>query len=436
MDAFTLMMVALIGWGYITALIVSIRYIRHEYREKILTRGQVQLYYGCLHAFIITMIAAVVVDNIGILWVAVEGTTLATTLLIAFYKKDASIEAAWKYLILCSIGISLGLLGILMLIYGAVSSLGLSPLEALSFNVLSSHASQLPQDVLKWAFILIFVGLGTKVGLFPMHTWLPDAHGKAPSPISALLSGVLINVAFYAILRFKFIVDLSLNDTAWTGSFFLIFGLLSVVGPAFILFQSRNYKRMLAYSSIEHMGLASLAMGLGPIGVIAALMHIIGHTIIKPMLFFAAGEILLHYKSTKIGIVQNLMRVLPITGAYFMIGILLITAVPISPLFASELRFFSKALIVHPFLSLALLGSLTLVMIGMFRSVLAMGYSFDLGQAVASHKGHHEKFNSTHVVMTVQILLALTFGVLFLTSTGENLLSSVAQTITISQLSP
>ncbi len=430
------MMVAIIGWGYITALIVSLRYIRHELHEKIITRGQVRLYYICLHAFILTMLVAVVVDNIGLLWVAIEGTTLATTLLIAFYKKDASIEAAWKYLILCSIGISLGLLGILMLNYAAVSSVGLSPVEALSFKALASHAAELPRDVLKWAFIFIFVGMGTKVGLFPMHTWLPDAHGKAPSPISALLSGVLLNVAFYAILRFKYIVDLSQNDTAWTGNFFLVFGALSVIGPAFILLQQRNYKRMLAYSSIEHMGLASLAIGLGPVGMVVALMHIIGHTVIKPMLFFAAGEILLHYKSTKIGVVQNLMKTLPITGVYFMIGLLLITAVPISPLFASELRFFSKALTVHPFLSIALLVSLTLIMIGMFRSALAMGYSFDQSQEAGAHKNHHEKWNSTHAVMTAQIIVALALGVLFLTPLGETMLQSVAQTITLTQLSP
>ncbi len=429
------MMVALIGWGYVTALIVSLRYIRHEFKEQILTRGQVRLYYGCLHAFILTMLAAVVVDNMGLLWVAIEGTTLATTLLIAFYKKDASIEAAWKYLILCSIGISLGLLGILMLNYAAVSSVGLSPVEALSFRALAAHAAELPRDVLQWAFIFIFVGLGTKVGLFPMHTWLPDAHSKAPSPISALLSGVLLNVALYAILRFKYIVDLSLNDTVWTGNFFTVFGALSVIGPAFILLQQRNYKRMLAYSSIEHMGLASLAIGLGPIGMIVALMHIIGHTVIKPMLFFAAGEILLHYKSTKIGVVQNLMKTLPITGVYFMIGLLLITAVPISPLFASELRFFSKALMVHPFLSLALLVSLTFIMIGMFKSVLAMGYSFDLDHGGNAHKTHREKFNSTHAVMTVQLIVALALGVLFLTPAGETLLTSVAQTITLGSLS-
>lgn len=432
MDSFSIMMAALIAWGYLTALIVSLRYIQYEYREKIITRGQVRLYYGCLHAFILTMLAAVVVDNMGILWVAIEGTTLATTLLIAFYKKDASIEAAWKYLIVCSIGISLGLLGILMLNYAMVSSVGLSPWEALSLKELSSHAAELPRDVVRWAFIFIFVGMGTKVGLFPMHTWLPDAHGKAPSPISALLSGVLLNVALYAILRFKTIVDLSLNDTAWTGNFFTVFGAFSVIGPAFILLQQRNYKRMLAYSSIEHMGLASLAIGLGPVGMIVALMHIIGHTVIKPMLFFAAGEILLHYKSTKIEFIKNLMKTLPITGTYFMIGLLLITAVPISPLFASEMRFFSKALPVHPILSLALLGSLTLVMVGMFRSALAMGYSFDQEAPRTVHrKEHREKFNSTHAVMTVQIAVALALGILFLTSTGENWLTAIAQTITL-----
>jgi len=200
------------------------------------------------------------------------------------------------------------------------------------------------------AFVFILIGYGTKVGLVPMHAWLPDAHSRAPAPISALLSGVLLNAALFSILRYKTLVDITLSNSHWSGQLLLFFGALSCVVPAAFILVQTDYKRLLAYSSIEHMGLTAFLFGLGPVGTFAALIHMIGHALSKSMLFFAAGNIYLAFKSTKFEKVGEVMRVLPYTGAIFLAGVLALLAVPPSPLFLSEYRLFAGAISSHPVL--------------------------------------------------------------------------------------
>ncbi len=424
-DAFTWLIAALIAFVYIAATAVSYRYIGAETHEGILRLPQVRLYFCLLHVFVLTMLAATFADNLGALWMSLEGTTLATTMLVAMYRKDASIEAAWKYIILCSIGITLGLLGILMFVHAAMLGAGLSPEEALSLSALRAHAAVLDPTLVRWAFIFVFVGLGTKVGFVPMHAWLPDAHSKTPSPISAMLSGILLTVAFCAILRFKTIADATLGGYAWTNRLFLAFGLISVIISALFLLQQRNYKRMLAYSSVEHMGFTAFAIGLGPIGMIAALVHMVGHTLVKPMLFFGAGEILLAYKSTHIEDVRRAIRRLPITGSLFIAGVLLILAVPPSTLFTSEFITISASLQTHLWLTLLLLAALSMIALGMLRSVSTMLYngSKEPGEAAP------ERWNLTHSVMTLQLLVAVVFGLFATTPFALRFFSSIAQSL-------
>jgi hydrogenase-4 component F len=235
LDRFSAFMVLLVGGLYLSASFVSYRYLAQEFKEGILQLKQVRLYLLSLPLFILSMFVVIFANNMGVLWVALEATTLTTTFLVAFYTKDASLEAAWKYIIICSTGIALGLLGILMFAYAGTSAGSLSAEDVFHLNQLRLHADTLLPEIVKWAFVFVFIGIGTKVGFVPMHAWLPDAHSKTPSPISAILSGVLLNVALYTILRFKLITDLSLENTWWTERFFLTFGLLSIVIPAFLI---------------------------------------------------------------------------------------------------------------------------------------------------------------------------------------------------------
>ena len=424
-DAFTWFMAGLIAFVYVSATIASVRYVGAEHHEGILSLSQVRLYFGLLHLFVLTMFAATFADNLGALWMSLEGTTLATTMLVAMYRKDASVEAAWKYIILCSIGITLGLLGMLMFVHAAAVGAGLSPGEALSLSALRAHASALDATLVRWAFIFVFIGLGTKVGFVPMHAWLPDAHSKTPSPISAMLSGILLTVALGAVLRFKGVADASLGGTTWTNGIFLVFGLVSIVAAALFLLQQRNYKRMLAYSSVEHMGIMAFSIGLGPVGLLTSVIHMIGHAFVKPMLFFGAGEVLLAYKTTHIENVRGVMRRLPITGSLFLAGLLLILAVPPSALFTSEFLMIGVGMRFHPGLTLLALVSLSVIALGMLRSVTSMLYGAN-GEKAAEAP---ERWNLTHGVMLVQLIAAVGIGVWAASPGAFRLLSEIAQSL-------
>ncbi len=427
-DAYTWFMVALIAFTYITATIVSLHYITEEFHEKILSLDKVRMYYFSLPLFALSMIIAVLANHLGVLWIGLEGTTLSTTLLVALYRKDASIEAAWKFIILCSIGIGIGMIGILMFVHAGVAA-GLNVFDAFSYTALRANAHLLSDSTIKLAFVFILVGLGTKVGFVPMHTWLPDAHSKTPSPISALLSGVLLNVAFYALLRFKMLVDLRIGSSAWTDHLLIGFGVLSVVAAAFFLLQQRNYKRMLAYSSVEHMGLMSFAAGLGPIGVLALTIHTFFHTLTKSALFYISGEVLLTQKTTKIAGIQQLMRYTPIAASLLLFGVLMIIAVPPSGLFTSEFLFLAAGLQTMPILTLLILVSLSLIAFSMMKNTLTMLYQTG-EEVVEEHMVHHkETWNLTHGVVLLQLLLVVIFGLLITTAPVLNFFVQISKTI-------
>lgn len=403
-DAFAWLLAALIGFLYACAAAVSFRYIGREYHEGALALPQVRLYFFLLPLFIVSMLASVFADNLGVLWMGLEGTTLATTMLVALYRKDASVEAAWKYILLCSIGIGLGLFGLLLFAAAAVRG-GLTPEEALSLDTLRRHAAQLDAQTVRWAFVFILVGLGTKVGFVPMHTWLPDAHGKTPSPISALLSGILLNVALAALVRFKTVTDLVLDGSAWTDRLFLVFGTLSVVVAAFLLLQQRNYKRMLAYSSVEHMGLIAVLVGFGPAGAAAAVLHMVGHALAKSLLFFASGELLLAYGTTKIEGVRGALRRLPLSAGLFLTGTLLVVAAPPSLLFTSELLGVAAGMRAHPAVTLAVLAALATIAFSMLRHVLAMLFGQEAERARTP-----EPWNAANATMALLAAVALALG--------------------------
>jgi hydrogenase-4 component F len=281
-----------------------------------------------------TMLFAVTTSNVGLMWVAIEATTITSAMLIALDVSKASVEASWKYVLLGSVGIALAFGGTVLGYFDFVRQAG--PQEAaLNWTVLKAAAPSLHPEVVQLAFVFVLVGYGTKAGLAPMHTWLPDAHAEAPAPISAMMSGVLLAVALYAIVRWKAVVGAAVGG-AFPDRLLVLLGVLSLVIAAFSLVIQRNYKRMLAYSSIEHMGLVCLGLALGPLGTIAAMLHLVNHALAKATMFLLAGRVLRRYGAAEIARVSGLLRVMPGTGWLFLAGTLALTGLPPFGLFVSE----------------------------------------------------------------------------------------------------
>lgn len=427
MDKFSALMVFLVIFVYVAATFVSVRYILHEYYEKVIRIKDVKIYFALLHAFAFCMIFTVIANNSLLLWIALEGTTLTSTFLVGLYRRKNSVEAAWKYIIICSTGISLGLIGILLLSYG-LHGKSAEGMNVFMLTELFKNAALVQSDILRLAFVFIFVGFGAKVGFAPLHTWLPDAHGNAPSPISAMFSGVLLNVALYVIIRFKFITDIGLGSANWSSKLFLFFGILSIVVPAFMMLIQNNYKRMLAYSSVEHMGIISLAISLSPLGAIASVVHMIGHTLTKSALFFGAGEILLGNGTTKTKKIHNLAKYFPYTAILFLVSILMIIAIPPSALFVSEYAIFTSALGKHSVISIFILIALSIIAFSMLKSTMMM---FSRNEEVADGEIEiiktKEKWNITHSVMVLQLLLVIVFGVWVSSKNGFEFIDSIAK---------
>ncbi len=288
-----------------------------------------------VNLFAFTMLCAVTTNNVGLMWVAIEATTITSAMLIALDVSKASVEASWKYVLLGSVGIALAFGGT-VLAYFDFAGLA-DPQEAvLNWTVLRAAAPSLHPEVVELAFVFILVGYGTKAGLAPMHTWLPDAHAEAPAPLSAMMSGVLLAVALYAVIRWRAVVSAAVGP-AFPNRLLVGLGVLSLVIAAFSLLLQRNYKRMLAYSSIEHMGLVCVGLTLGPAGAVAATLHLVNHALAKGAMFLLAGRILHRYRTTDIARVSGLLQTMPGTGWLFLAGGLALIGLPPFGLFVSEL---------------------------------------------------------------------------------------------------
>jgi hydrogenase-4 component F len=287
-----------------------------------------------VNLFAFTMLCAVTTNNVGLMWVAIEATTITSAMLIALDVTKASVEASWKYVLLGSVGIALAFAGTVLGYFDFVRLI--HPEEAaLNWTVLRAAAPGLHPEVAQLAFVFILVGYGTKAGLAPMHTWLPDAHAEAPAPLSAMMSGVLLAVALYAVIRWKAVVSAAVGN-AFPDRLLIIVGMLSLLIAAFSLLVQRNYKRMLAYSSIEHMGLVCVGLALGPLGTAAAMLHLVSHTLAKAPMFFLAGRVLRRYETAEIVRVSGLLQSMPWTGGLFLAGGLALVGLPPFGLFVSE----------------------------------------------------------------------------------------------------
>jgi hydrogenase-4 component F len=306
---------------------------------------QLRRYQFLINLFIFSMTLAVAANNVAIMWIAIEATTIFSALLISLNRTKGSIEASWKYILIGSVGIALAFAGTVLAYFDFVTLSGRAE-NALNWPVLLSHAPALHPEVMKLAYVFLLVGYGTKAGIAPMHTWKPDAYGEAPAPLVALMSSALFAVAMYAILRWKVVADAAIEDH-YPDQLLLALGILSLSIATFSLVLSRNYKRMLAYSSVEHTGLICLGLGLGPLGVFAALLHLVNHTVAKSLMFFLAGAIERKYGSPLIKQVRGLLKVTPWTGGMFAAGLLALMGLPPFGLFISEFALFRAGFATH-----------------------------------------------------------------------------------------
>src|SRR5215467_2759179 len=336
-DALSSVILFIIGIVGLACSLYMRSYMDEQVARGVIAPKRLNLFFFLFHMFLLAMVLATVANSLGVQWVAIEATTLATTFLIAFWRRRESLEAGWKYLILCSVGISLALFGVVLMYYSSLRVLG-DVSSALNITQLQQVAAQLDPHILKLAFVFLFVGYGTKVGLVPMHSWLPDAYTEAPAPVAAMLAGVLETVAVYAILRCRGIADQALSPD-FTGGLLALFGLISFALASFFILLQHNYKRLFAYSSIEHMGLAMVGFGVGgTIGNFGGLFHLVNHAFAKSLAFFAAGNIHRRFKTVEIDQVRGLTTVLPWSALALLISGLALAALPPFALFTSEIQ--------------------------------------------------------------------------------------------------
>ena len=377
LDHASLLFLSITSSLFMAASAYAAGYLRREpprktdFQEGLLfTDAPEARFVGCLPLFLATMTLVAESRHLGLLWVGVEATTLASAPLIYFHRHHRSLEATWKYLLICSVGIALALQGNFFL---AVAAKG-TPEVHLTIEHLMAGSRQLDPLWLKAAFLLLLVGYGTKMGLAPMHTWLPDAHSEAPSVVSALLSGALLNCAFLGILRVHALMGAAgLGD--FSSQLLIGLGLVSMAVAAVFIIEQADFKRMLAYSSVEHMGILSLGAGLGGLAGMGSMLHMVNHSFTKAMLFLLAGNILAAYRTKSTRQVRGLLQALPLTGPLWLAGFLAIAGSPPFGLFVSELIILKGALQGgHVLVATAYLLALGVIFAAMARSVLQMAY--------------------------------------------------------------
>ncbi len=371
LNAWLVVLTAFVGF---TTSLYSAGYIGHEARHRPLEPWQLRFYHAMFQGFMAAMLLALTANNIGLMWVAVEGATLTTALMVSLYRTKAGIEAAWKYFILCGVGIALALFGTI-LIYLAAQTAQFHGLAAMAWTELQLRAPNFDAAILNIAFVFVLVGYGTKVGLVPLHAWLPDAHAEGPTPISAVLSGQLLNVALYAVLRFKML--LAANDQAMApGPLMVAMGLLSLLVAGATLYRRRDVRRLFSYSSVEHMGLMTLAFGLGgPIANFAGLLHMAMHALTKSAIFFAVGSMAQSRGSQEISALAGTTISHPVLGWGFVAAVLAIAGLPPFGIFAAEFMLVTSAIDHAPWLGAAIVAGLLLAFGGLIRHLQTIAFA-------------------------------------------------------------
>jgi hydrogenase-4 component F len=343
-DALSALVIGLTAFVALTCGLYAVGYLRRDLRDGRITVAQLRRYYVLTPLFVAVMMLVPLADNLGVMWVATEGCTLASVLLVTFYNQKTSFEAGWKYIIIGSVGISLALFGTVLTYYSAVGVLGADTQHGMNWSVLAGIAARFDPHAMRLAFILVLLGYGTKAGLAPMHTWKPDAYAEAPVPTAALLGAGFINCAIYGIVRFNVLAEKCLGHD-FSGRLLVGFGIASILVAAPFVLVQRNFRRLLAYSSIDHAGIMVAALGFGGrLGALGVTLHMLFHAVTKPLMFFCAGDVQQHYGTPYFEKVRGVLQTLPWTGGLFLLATFAITGTPPFGLFQSEFTALSAAL--------------------------------------------------------------------------------------------
>ena len=385
-----------------TTSVFSASYIGHEIEIGRLTPRFVRFYHAMYQALMFAMNLALVANNIGLMWVAIEMATLTTVLMVGIYRTHEALEAAWKYFILGSVGIALALFGTILIYMAARPVIG-EGVDAMVWSALMGRAAQFDPALLNVAFIFLLLGYGTKVGLAPLHAWLPDAHAEGPTPISAVFSGLLLNVALYALLRFKMLLALNPEAIA-PGPLMVIMGLISCLFAAFMLYRRRDIKRMFAYSSIEHMGIIVFAFGMGgALANFAGLLHMTMHSLTKSAIFFAVGHIAQVKGTQKIADMGGLTVTNPVLGWGLVLGVVAIAGLPPLGIFMSEFLVVSSTFAREPWLAIILAFGILVALGGLFLRLNTIAFG--------EPRGPTAKAEASYVPMFVHLALVFMAGI-------------------------
>ncbi|HXX83923.1 MAG TPA: hydrogenase 4 subunit F [Casimicrobiaceae bacterium] len=401
-DDFNIYLVTLTTFVGFTTSVFSASYIAHELEIGRLTHAYLRFYHAMYQTLMFAMNLALLANNVGLMWVAVELATLTTVLMVGIYRTHEALEAAWKYFILGSVGIALALFGTILVYLAASSVLG-EGLDAMAWSVLVQRAAEFDPALLNLAFVFLLLGYGTKVGLAPLHAWLPDAHAEGPTPISAVLSGLLLNVALFALLRFKMVMSANALALA-PGPLMVTLGLASVIFAAFMLYRRDDIKRMFAYSSIEHMGIISFAFGMGgPLANFAGLLHMVMHSLTKSAIFFSVGHIAQVKGTQTMADIRGLTVSHPVLGWGLVLGVIAIVGLPPMGIFMSEFLLLTSTFARAPALAIAL-GLGLLVALG------ALLYRLN-GLAFGEAYGSNARAEASFVPMFTHLGLVLAAGI-------------------------
>ena len=387
-----------------TTSVFSASYIAHEIEIGRLTPTYVRFYHAMYQTMMFGMNLALVANSIGLMWVAVELATLTTVLMVGIYRTSEALEAAWKYFILGSVGIALALFGTILVYMAARPVVG-EGVDAMTWTILVANASGFDPALLNLAFIFLLLGYGTKVGLAPLHAWLPDAHAEGPTPISAVLSGLLLNVALYALLRFKILLAATPQAIA-PGPLLVTLGLTSLVFAAFMLYRRRDIKRMFAYSSIEHMGIIAFAFGMGgPLANFAGLLHMTMHSLTKSAIFFAVGHIAQVKGTQKIAEIRGLTVTHPVLGWGLVLGVVAIAGLPPLGIFMSEFLVVSSTFARQPWLAIPLVLGLLVAFGALLLRLGGLAFGEPAGSTAAVEASYVPMFAHLGLVCTAGIYL-------------------------------
>ena len=403
-DDLNIVFIVLTAFVGLTTSIFSASYIAHELEIGRFAPIHLRFYHAMYQALLFSMNLALVANNIGLMWVAIEMATLTTVLMVGLYRTREALEAAWKYFILGSVGIAFALFGTILVYMAARPVVG-EGFDGMVWTVLIQHVSAFDPALLNVAFVFLLLGYGTKVGLAPLHAWLPDAHAEGPTPISAVLSGLLLNVALYAVLRFKMLLAANAGALA-PGPLMVTMGLGSLIFAGFMLYRRRDIKRMFAYSSIEHMGIIAFAFGMGgPLANFAGLLHMTMHSLTKSAIFFAVGHIAQVKGTQRIADIRGLTVTHPALGWGLVVGVIAIAGMPPLGVFTSEFLVVSSTFARQPLLALPLVAGLLIALGALVLRLQGLAFGAPSADTAPSQASYAPMFAHLALVLIAGIYL-------------------------------